>query len=203
MPSESLHLSLDDLDAFLEGHLEVVKLRHLEQCDPCREFAQAERQLAARLAALPLFNPAAGFADRVMIAFRPVPLPAQAGARWQRTRDRVFASRRSLALAAGLVLAVVGSMGASVAWSLNNQDTMTAAGHWLSSQAGQALWVTLRGLASNLFEQPWYSSVRSFIGSPERLALVSGSLSLAYLTGVLTLRRLLKAPAPGLVRAHA
>ena len=94
-------------------------------------------------------------------------------------------------------------MGASVAWSLNNQDTMTAAGHWLTSQAGQALWVTLRGLASNLFEQPWYSSVRSFIGSPERLALVSGFLSLAYLTGVLTLRRLLKAPAPGLVRANA
>lgn len=203
MTSESLHLTLDDLDALLEGHLEVVKLRHLEQCDPCRDFARAEQQLAARLAALPLFSPEVGFADRVMIAFRPAPLPAHAAPVWQRARQRVFASRRSLAIAAGLAVAVLGSMGASVAWSLNHQDTMTAAGHWLTTQAGQALWVTLRGLASNLFEQPWYSSVRSFVGSPERLALVSGSLSLAYLTGVLTLRRLLKAPAPGLVRANA
>jgi hypothetical protein len=203
MMNESLHLTLDDLDALLEGHLEVVKLRHIEQCDPCREFARAEQQLAARLAALPLFTPQAGFADRVMIAFRPAPMPAHAAPAWQRARDRVFASRRSFALAASLTVAVVGSMAASVAWTLNHQDTMTAAGHWLTSQAGQALWVTLRGLASNLFEQPWYSSVRSFIGSPERLALVTGSLSLAYLTGVLTLRRLLKAPASGLVRANA
>jgi hypothetical protein len=203
MNSESLHLTLDDLDALLEGHLEVIKLRHLEQCDGCRDFARAEQQLAARLAALPLFSPQVGFADRVMIAFRPSAVPARAAPVWERARNRVFGSRRSLAIAAGLTLAVLGSMGASVGWSLSHQDTMTAAGHWLTSQAGQALWVTLRGLASNLFEQPWYSSVRSFVGSPERLALVSGSLSLAYLTGVLTLRRLLKAPAPGLVRAHA
>ena len=95
-------------------------------------------------------------------------------------------------------------MGASVAWSLNHQDTMTAAGHWLTSQAGQALWVTSPGASHpTSSNNPWYSSVRSFIGSPERLALVSGSLSLAYLTGVLTLRHLLKAPAPGLVRANA
>lgn len=203
MTSESLHLSLDDLDALLEGHLEIVKLRHLEQCDACREFARAEQQLAARLAALPLFSPQAGFADRVMIAFRPAPVPVEATPIWQRAKRRVFASRRSFAIAAGLTLAVLGSMGASVGWSLAHQDTLSAAGHWLTTQAGQALWVGLRGLASNLFEQPWYSSVRSFIGSPERLALVSGSLSLAYLTGVLTLRRLLKAPAPGLVRANA
>jgi hypothetical protein len=203
MTSESLHLSVDDLDALLEGHLEIVKLRHLEQCDACRDFARAEQQLAARLAALPLFSPQAGFADRVMIAFRPAPVPAEATPIWQRTGRRVFASRRSFAMAAGLTLAVLGSMGASVGWSLTHQDALSAAGHWLTTQAGQALWVGLRGLASNLFEQPWYSSVRSFIGSPERLALVSGSLSLAYLTGVLTLRRLLKAPAPGLVRANA
>lgn len=203
MTSESLHLSVDDLDALLEGHLEIVKLRHLEQCDACRDFARAEQQLAARLAALPLFSPEAGFADRVMIAFRPVPVPGEATPIWQRTGRRVFASRRSFAIAAGLTLAVLGSMGASVGWSLAHQDTLSAAGHWLTTQAGQALWVGLRGLASNLFEQPWYSSVRSFVGSPERLALVSGSLSLAYLTGVLTLRRLLKAPAPGLVRANA
>lgn len=201
MTRESLHLTVDDFDALLDGHLDLIKLRHMEVCEECRDFARAEQQLAARLASLPLFAPAPGFADRVMVALRPAhapPVPA-----WRRTRERVFASRRSLALAASVSIAVLGSMGASVAWSLTHQDTMTAMGQWLGSQAGQALWVTLRGLASNLFEQPWYHSVRSFVGSPERLALVSGSLTLAYLTGVLTLRRLLMAPTSGMVRAHA
>ncbi|MEO8294810.1 MAG: hypothetical protein ABI613_04775 [Gemmatimonadota bacterium] len=201
MTRESLHLTVDDLDALLDGHLDLIKIRHIEVCDDCRDFARAEQQLAARLAALPLFSPGPGFSERVMVAVRPAHAPRVPG--WQRARDRVFASRRSLALAASVAVAVVGSMGASVAWSLSHQDTMAAAGQWLGSQAGQALWVTLQGIASNLFEQPWYGSVRSFVGSPERLAVVSGSLSLAYLTGVLTLRRLLMAPTSGLVRANA
>lgn len=199
MTRESLHLTDDDLDALLDGHLDLVKLRHIEVCNDCRDFARAEQQLAARLAALPLFAPTPGFADRVMIAVR----PASAVPAWRRASDRVFASRRSFAIAASISVAVLGSMGASVAWSLSHQDTMTAMGQWLGSQAGQALWVTLRGLASNLYEQPWYNTVRSFVGSPERLALVSGSLALAYLTGVLTLRRLLMAPTSGMVRANA
>jgi hypothetical protein len=201
MTRESLHLTVDDLDALLDGHLDLVMIRHIEVCDECREFARAEQQLAAKLAALPLFSPGPGFTERVMVAVRPGHAPLIPA--WRQTRDRVFASRRSLAIAASVAVAVVGSMGASVAWSLAHPDTMSAVGSWLGSQAGQALWVTLRGLASNLFEQPWYNSVRSFVGSPERLAVVSGSLSLAYLTGVLTLRRLLMAPTSGMVRTNA
>jgi hypothetical protein len=200
MTRDSLHLTVNDLDALLDGHLDLIKLRHIEMCDECRDFAHAERQLAARLAALPLFSPAPGFTERVMVAFKPAAAPVPI---WTRTRRRVFASRRSLAIAASLTVAVLGSMGASVAWSLSHQDTMTAAGQWLSSQGGQALWVGIRGLAANLMEQPWYDSFKSTVGSPERLAVVTGSLSLAYLTGVLTLRRLLTAPTTGLVRANA
>lgn len=200
MTRDSLHLTVDDLDALLDGHLDLVKLRHIEMCDECREFARAEQQLAARLAALPLFSPGAGFTERVMIAFKPAAEPVPI---WTRTRRTVFASRRSLAIAASLTVAVLGSMGASVAWSLSNQDTMAAAGQWLTSQGGQALWVGIRGLAANLIEQPWYDTFKSLVGSPERLAAVTGSLTLAYLSGVLTLRRLLTAPTTGLVRANA
>jgi hypothetical protein len=200
MIRDSLHLTVDDLDALLDGHLDLVKLRHIEMCDDCRDFARAEQQLAAKLAALPLFSPHPGFAERVMVALKPAAEPVPI---WTRTRRRVFASRRSLAIAASLTVAVLGSMGASVAWSLSNQDTMTAAGQWLTSQGGQALWVAIRGLAANLMEQPWYDTLKSMVGSPERLAVVSGSLTLAYLTGVLTLRRLLTAPTTGLVRANA
>jgi hypothetical protein len=200
MTRDSLHLTVDDLDALLDGHLDLIKLRHIEMCDDCREFARTEQQLAARLAALPLFSPGPNFTERVMVALKPVSEPVPI---WTRTTRRVFASRRSMAIAASLTLAVFGSMGVSVAWSLSNQDTMTAAGQWLTSLGGQALWVGIRGLAANLIEQPWYDSLRSFIGSPERFAVVSGSLTLAYLTGVLTLRRLLTAPTSGLVRANA
>ena len=200
MTRDSLHLTVDDLDALLDGHLDLIKVRHIEMCDECRDFARAEQQLAAKLAALPLFAPDSGFAERVMVALRPAaePLPL-----WTRTRRRVFASRRSMAIAASLTLAVFGSMGASVAWSLTHQDTMAAAGQWLTSQGGQALWIGIRGMAANLFEQPWYDGVKSFLGSPERVAVITGSLTLAYLTGVLTLRRLLMAPTSGLVRANA
>ncbi len=201
MTRDSLHLTLDDLDALLDGHLDLIKLRHLELCKECGEFARAEQRLSARLAALPLFSPEPGFTERVMTALRPAPAPLIPA--WRQARERVFSSRRSFAVAASVAVAVVGSMGASVAWSLSHQHTMAAAGQWLTSQAGQALWVAIRGLASNLFEQPWYDSARSFLGSPGRLAVVSGSLSLAYLTGVMTLRRLLKAPTSGLVRVHA
>lgn len=200
MTRDSLHLTVDDLDALLDGHLDLIKVRHIEICEDCRDFARAEQQLAARLAALPLFSPATGFTERVMVALRPVAEPVPL---WTRTKRRVFASRRSMAIAASLTLGVLGSMGASVAWSLTHQDTMSAAGQWLTSQGGQALWVAIQGMAANLFEQPWYDSLKSLLGSPERVVLVTGSLTLAYLTGVLTLRRLLMAPTTGLVRANA
>src|SRR5512145_2517474 len=115
MTRDALHLTLDDLDALLDGHLDLIKLRHIEMCDACREFARVEQQLAAKLAALPLFSPAPGFTERVMVAFKPAVEPVPI---WTRTRRKVFASRRSMALAASLTLAVLGSMGASVAWSL-------------------------------------------------------------------------------------
>lgn len=187
-----MHLTPDDLDALLEGRLDQVKLRHLDVCEPCHQFALAEQRLAARLAALPLFSPEPGFADRVMSGL-PAGMPAAVPS-LQRHRRKIFASRRSLAVAAGLAAAVLGSMGASVAWTLGHQETLASLGQWLGSQAGEWLWVGVRATASNVIEQPWYDSVRSFLGSPARLAAASGSLSLAYLTGVLALRRLLALP---------
>lgn len=195
-----MHLTADDLDAFLEGRLDQVKLRHLDVCEPCHQFALAEQRLAARLAALPLFSPAQGFADRVMASVRTgaAPVPSL-----QRYRRKLFASRKSSVLAAGLAAAVLGSMGASVAWTLGHQQTLAALGQWLGAQAGEWLWVGVRGAASNLIEQPWYDGVRSFLGSPARLAAASGSLSLVYLTGVLALRRLMALPTARVAHAGA
>ena len=62
------------------------------------------------------------------------------------------------------------------------------------AQGAQAGWLALRGLASNFIEQPWYESVRAFADHPARLAAVLGAVVLAYLSGMLALRRLLALP---------
>jgi hypothetical protein len=67
-------------------------------------------------------------------------------------------------------------------------------GAWLFAQGGQALWLGVQGLASNLLEQPWYTGLRSLLENPGRLAAISAVGSLLYLGCVLALRRLLAVP---------
>jgi hypothetical protein len=112
----------------------------------------------------------------------------------QATRRRLFATPRSFAAAASLLVVLVGSMVASIAWSLANQETMAGLASWLFAQGGQALWLALQGLASNLIEQPWYDGFRSLAENPGRVAIISGLGSLAYLGGLVALRRLLAVP---------
>jgi hypothetical protein len=97
-------------------------------------------------------------------------------------------------VAASLALLLLGSMAGSIAWSLTHQETLASIGTWLVAQGGQVAWLSLRGLASNLIEQPWYSGIRSLADNPVRLALGSALVSLAYLGGVFALRRLLALP---------
>ena len=195
-PAPGPHLSPDDVELWLSGTLDAERTRHLDWCPECFDRAQAEREIVEQLAALPLMAPSAGFADRVM-AHVTVADPFAL----RSLRQRIFATRRSMAIAAGLALAVVGSMAASVAWSLANQDVLVAAGNWLLAQGTQTGWLALRGLASNFIEQPWYESARAFADQPDRLAAVLGALSLAYLSGMFALRRLLALPSQQV--AHA
>jgi hypothetical protein len=190
-PSGS-HLSPDEIDAWLSGALAPEGQRHLDQCQACLEQARAEREIADQITALPLMSPADGFADRVMAAVA-VPDPFAIRS-LQATRRRLFATPKSLAFAAGLVLFLLGSMGGSIAWTLTHQETMASIGSWLLSQGGQAAWLGVKGLASNFIEQPWYGDIRSLVENPARLALVSALASLAYLGGVFALRRLLAVP---------
>jgi hypothetical protein len=106
-----------------------------------------------------------------------------------------------MAIAASLALALVGSMAASVAWSLANQDVLASAGNWMLAQGSHVGWLALRGLASNFIEQPWYESARAFADHPGRLATALGALALAYLSGMFALRRLLALPSQQV--AHA
>jgi hypothetical protein len=186
------HLTPDEIEACISGAPAPELQRHLDQCVMCLEQVRADRELAEQIAALPVMSPSEGFSDRVMAAVMiPDPFAIRS---LSATRRRLLASRRSVAVAAGLVLALVGSMVGSVIWSLTNQETLVAIGSWLFAQGGEALWLGVQGLASNLIEQPWYTGLRSLVENPTRLAMVSALGSLAYLSGLLVLRRLLAAP---------
>ena len=190
-PSGS-HLSADEIDACISGAPTAGVQRHLQQCRACLEQVQADREIADQIATLPLMGPTEGFAERVMAS---VTIPDPFAIRsLQATRRRIFATPRSFAAAAGLLVVLFGSMTASIVWSLAHQETLAAIGSWLFAQGGQALWLGMQGLASNLIEQPWYGGLRSLAETPARLALISGFGTLTYLVGLLALRRLLAVP---------
>lgn len=120
-----------------------------------------------------------------------VPEPATGVAAFRR---RYLSTRRSLLTAAALVLGLVGSMTASVVWSLAHQDALLAFGSTLRDGALQLLWTTVQGLAATLVEQPWYASARTLLDTPTRLAFALGAAITGWLGGVLLLRRLIALP---------
>jgi hypothetical protein len=191
-PAPGRHLSAEDLDAWLAGVLPPDAQSHLDRCPECLERTQAEQEIVSLLSALPLMSPAAGFADRVMLS---VALPDPFALRsLESTRRRLFSSRRTVALAASVTLLLVCSMTASIVWTLGHQQSLAALGSWLAGEAGRAAWLAVRGLASNFIEQPWYAGVRNLAAHPTRLGLASAVASLAYIGGVVALRRLLALP---------
>jgi hypothetical protein len=200
-PVSGPHLTPDDLDAWLAGALAPAAQEHLAGCPACHERAETEAEIASLIAALPLMSPAAGFADRVMTRVA-VAQPLRVRT-LDLIRQRVFASRRSLAFAASLLVLVAGSMAGSIVWTLGHQETLTALGAWLTAQAGQAAWLGVRGVASNFIEQPWFAGFKELAASPGRLGIATALTLFAYLSGVLALRRLLALPTPRVAHASA
>lgn len=199
-PAPGPHLSADDFEAWISGALAQDPREHLDRCPECQERADAEREVVAMLDSLALMSPAPGFADRVMLS---VALPDPFALRTLGTfRQRVLATPRSAALAATIAILLVGSMTASIVWSLGHQQTLAAMGSWLTAEAWNVGWVALRGTASTLIEQPWYTAVRGSFDHPARWATFSVFASLAYIMGVVALRRLLALPAPQVAHAH-
>jgi len=186
------HLSADEIDACLSGVPGPELQRHLDQCQPCLEQVRIDREITQQISALPLMSPGEGFSERVMArVIVPDPFAIRS---LQATRRRLFATPKSFAVAAGLVLFLLGSMAGSIVWSLGHQETLAAVGSWLFVRGGQAVWLGVQGLASNLIEQPWYDGFKSLAQNPTRLALFSALGSFVYLGGLLALRRLLAVP---------
>ena len=101
------HLSPDEIDSWLAGNLAQIWQEHLDQCQACLERAHAEREIVEQISALPLVSPAADFADRVMAS---VVVPDPFAIRsFQATQRRLFATRKSVAIAASVALLLAGS----------------------------------------------------------------------------------------------
>jgi hypothetical protein len=198
--SSDAHLSADDIDAWLAGPLAPTMQRHVDQCQICLEQLRLEREIADQIASLPLLTPTPGFSDRVMASVM-VPDPFAIRS-LQSARRRILASPKSLALAASLILLLIGSMAGSIIWSLAHQQTLAGIGTWMMAEGGQAAWFAVRGVASNFIEQPWYGTVRGLVENPGRLALISALASLVYLGGIIALRRLLALPTQQVAHAN-
>ena len=184
------HLTADELDLVLENGVTESVRAHLTACPDCSRLVAADRQLVHELSRLALHVPSVGFEDRVMAAVRITgPLTATAA-----LRRRVFSTRRSLLTAAMLVLGLVGSMGASIAWSLAHRGALLAFSQALRDGATRMVWTTVQSLATSLIEQPWYAGVRGVLDTPERLAFALGAVVIGWLGGMLLLRRLVALP---------
>lgn len=193
------HLSSDDLDGWLAGSLPTERQRHLDHCADCQDLTRMDLALVAQLQSLPAATPSPGFGDRVMASV--IMADPFAIRSLEAMVRRIGSSRRNLAVAASFMLIVLGSMTGSIVWTLSNQDTIAALASVAAAEAGQLLWVTLRGTVSNLIEQPWYADVRSVLGNPSRLALASAAGSLVYVLALLAFRRLLILPARSVANA--
>jgi hypothetical protein len=197
------HLAFDDFDVLLSGDAEspfhAPAEAHLAGCSQCRAELAAQSTLVARLESLPFFSPSLAFADLVL---RRVALPDPFALRSLATsRKRLLASRRALVTVSVLLTAVVGTMAASVLWTLANPDAVSSVGTWAGDTASQWLWVALRGGFANIVEQPWLGTAREWFASPLRLALLSLGITLIYVGGLIALRRLMALPRAG--AAHA
>ena len=199
-PAPGPHLSAEDLDAWLAGALSADAQSHLERCPECLERTQAEQEVVGMLSSLPLMSPSAEFADRVMLSVT-VPDPFALRS-LESTRRRLFATRRTAALAASIALLTICLMTASIVWTLGHQQSLAELGAWLAGEAGRAAWLAVRGVASNFIEQPWYAGLRNLAAHPTRLGLASAFASLVYVGGIVALRRLLALPTPGVAHAN-
>src|ERR1051325_5768232 len=179
------HLTAEDLDAFHSASLSDEMREHLDECAECRAMAELDRVVLAGLAALPVLAPREGFADRVIAAVHQAP-PVRA--------PRLVPSGRTRWIRLAAAASVVGSLGASITWSLLNRDLLLSSTHFSTAEPGRLLWLGVRVVATNLTAQPWYSSLRELVSSPGRLAaVVSGSL-VVYGAALAALRRLLTPP---------
>lgn len=193
-----VHLTPEDLELWVTGVLTAPREAHLRECPECQALADAERVLVMRLEALPLFDPAPDFVNRVL---EQVDLPVTSlASAWRYWRRGVGREPLTVGVAAGVAALLGGSLAASAAWAAANQDTIIGAGTWMMAEGQQLFWQGVGQATTFLEQQSWYEPVRAQL-TPGRVAALAGCVAALYAGGVMLLRRLLTLPSPEAARA--
>lgn len=191
--SPPLHLTSEELDAFLLGTPSPRAASHCATCPACAKMVTQDALVVHALGALPQFDPGVGFVERVMADVqlaRPLALPTPLA---HGTRSvRAESARRHL-IAAGIILGAATTVG--FGWAVANPaDALGLAGPAVR-EMGAALWLSLQAIAANAAEQPWFGTLREAMAMPTRaVALVAGAAAL-YAAALTGLTRLLTGPA--------
>ncbi len=192
------HLTLEELDLWVTRQLPSERQVHLRRCEGCQKLADQERVLVMRLEALPLFDPAQGFADRVMDRVE-LPATSLAGA-WRLWQARTWRDPARVAIAASVAVLLGGSVAASAAWAAGHQDLITGVGTSLLAHGEQWFWQGL-GIGTGFLErQSWYGPARAALTPGWIIGIGALTVGL-YAGGVLLLRRLLALPGAPVARA--
>ncbi|MGH7583544.1 MAG: hypothetical protein ACREL5_09985 [Gemmatimonadales bacterium] len=184
---DSGHLTSDELDNLIAGSGGERAMSHLATCAVCGIVVERDRRLVAALAALPAFEPAAGFAERVMsrVTVGAVPVAVTA-------TPRAIAARRR-AVGAGLV--ITGAVAGGFVWAgAHPADALRWSAPALQ-QSGHTAWLWVQAAVANATEQPWFGALRSTLGMPVRGLAIFAGAAVAYAVALTGLRRLMMEPA--------
>lgn len=186
----SPHLTADELDTFLTQGASPLLVSHLATCRDCATMVERDSRVVRSLAALPYFDPAPGFGDRVI--HRLVPRTAPVAVAAAATSPRAVAARRR---AIGALVLAGSGLAAGFVWaSVHPGEALRWSGPALHD-AGHALWVSLQSVVANATDQPWFASVRDTLATPTRALLALAGTAAAYAIALTGLRRLMTEPA--------
>jgi anti-sigma factor RsiW len=175
-----LHPGSERLEALIEGALDpaeqAVVESHVRTCHRCATEVEEWRALFAAFSALPLVEPRAGFADRVMAGVRiHVPWHVRAAA-W--LGSLLPQTTKGWALVAAFLALPVLATGGAAAWLIRQP--------WVDLQ-GLLFLLETRGLAAT--QNAWHWLVERFMTSPLVLTLLElagsdprglGAIALAF-----------------------
>lgn len=182
---EPAHLTSDELDAVTAGATPADVASHLATCADCARMVEQDRRLVAALSALPHFDVAPDFADRVVRRLGARHVAASVA---ERPSPRATSARRRAIT--GVALAAT-SMAAGFAWAASHP---AAALRWSGpalDSAGRTLWLSLQAVVANVTEQPWYAPVHSALTTPLHAFLLIAAAAGAYALALTGLRRLM------------
>jgi hypothetical protein len=185
------HLTADQLDAILDEQTTAQVASHLATCADCSLMVTRDARLVRALSALPYFDAAPGFGDRVIGGLTPraVALPAPVNV----VTPRAVAARRR---AIGAVVLASGGIAAGFIWAAAHPSDALSWSAPALRDAGHSLWVSLQSVVASATSQPWFASVRDALGTPTRALVTLAGTAGAYTVALVGLRRLMTEPAP-------